>query len=278
MKDLVVDNVVLHEADPNRAFNGLNTEHMGLRTFGTINRNPVATGAELVAYSNWSSSNFFKGRYFNSDDDPGSGDYSVKAWVKTSTDHTGVFWSIRKQNSSIWLQFWLNTSNRIEFGSSSGRVTKYYNILDGNWHCLYGVKNSDGIYLYVDGVLVGSASSHGDPSLESDAIYRVGNHHDNNHPLQGSLALLTYELSAPSAEMVKRIYEEEKLLFRENAKCTLYGTSDIVTAIGKDDITDTLHVGTSSGRSEFRGLNRINNTTTAVTSAISASDGLVAEQ
>ena len=70
----------------------------------------------------------------------------------------------------------------------------------------------------------------------------------------------------------------EKLLFRENAKCTLYGTSDVVTAIGKDDITDTLHVGTSSGRSEFRGLNRINNTTTAVATAIAASDGLVAEQ
>jgi len=275
---LVVDNVVLHEADPERAFNGLNTKHLGLRTFGTINRDPVATGAELVAYSNWSSSNFFKGRYFNSDDDPGSGDYSVKAWVKSSTDHTGVFWSIRKQNSSIWLQFWLNTSNRIEFGSNSGRVTKYYNILDGNWHCLYGVKNSGGVYLYVDGVLVGNASTHGDPGLDSDAIYRVGNHHDNNHPLQGSLALLTYELSAPSAEMVKRIYEEEKLLFRENAKCTLYGTSDVVTAIGKDDITDTLHVGTSSGRSEFRGLNRINNTTTAVTTAIAASDELVAEQ
>ena len=132
--------------------------------------------------------------------------------------------------------------------------------------------------MYVDGVLVGNASTHGDPGLDSDAIYRVGNHHDNNHPLQGSLALLTYELSAPSAEMVKRIYEEEKLLFRENAKCTLYGTSDVVTAIGKDDITDTLHVGTSSGRSEFRGLNRINNTTTAVTTAIAASDELVAEQ
>ena len=85
-------------------------------------------------------------------------------------------------------------------------------------------------------------------------------------------------MSAPSAEMIKRIYEEEKLLFRKDAKCTLYGTSDIVTAIAKDDVTDTLHVGTSSGRSEFRGLNRINNTTTAVTTAISASDGLVAEQ
>ena len=76
----------------------------------------------------------------------------------------------------------------------------------------------------------------------------------------------------------KPIYEEEKLLFRKDAKCTLYGTSDIVTAIAKDDVTDTLHVGTSSGRSEFRGLNRINNTTTAVTTVISTSDGLVAEQ
>ena len=276
---LVVDNVVLHEADPERAFNGLNTEHLGLRTFGTINRDPVATGAELVAYSGFSGGNYLIGRYFNSTDDPGSGDYSVKAWVKTSTDHTGVFWSIRNASSATtWLQFWLNTSNNIEFGSNSARITKNYDIIDGRWHCLYGVKNSSNLLLYVDGILVGSDSTHGDPGLNSSSVFRIGNHYDNNHPLQGSLALISYELSAPSAEMVKRIYEEEKLLFRENAKCTLYGTSDVVTAIGKDDITDTLHVGTSSGRSEFRGLNRINNTTTAVATAIAASDGLVAEQ
>ena len=45
-----------------------------------------------------------------------------------------------------------------------------------------------------------------------------------------------------------------------------------------DDTKNILHAGTSSGRSEFRGLNRINNTTTAVATAISASDGLVAEK
>ena len=274
----VIDDVVLAEADPERAYNGTNTKHLGFRTYGTINREPVASGAELVAYSNWSSSNYLLGRYFNSTDDPGSGDYSVKAWVKSSTDHTGVFWSVRVSGSSIWLQFWLNTGNRIEFGSSSGRVTKNYDILDGQWHCLYGVKNSDGIYLYVDGVLVGSDSTHGDPNLESNSRVRIGNHHDNNHPLQGSLALLTYSLSAPSPEVVKRIYEQEKFLFYENAKCTLHGTSDTVTAIGHDDTANILHVGTSSGRSDFRGLNRINNTTTAVTSAIAASNELVAEQ
>ena len=42
--------------------------------------------------------------------------------------------------------------------------------------------------------------------------------------------------------------------------------------------TGYIHEGTSSGRSEFVGLKRINNTTTAVATAISVSDGLVAEQ
>ena len=173
----------------------------------------------------------------------------------------------------------MTIGNNIEFGSNSARLTKNYDIIDGRWHCLYGVKNSSAIKLYVDGIEVGTTSTTGgDPGLNSSSVFRIGNHYDNNHPLQGSLALLTYELSAPSAEMVKRIYEEEKLLFRKDAKCTLYGTSEVVTALGHDDTTKLLHVGTSSGRSEFRGLNRINNTTTAVTSAIAASDGLVAEQ
>ena len=45
-----------------------------------------------------------------------------------------------------------------------------------------------------------------------------------------------------------------------------------------DKVKDILHVGTPTGRSDFRGLNRINSTTKAVNTAISASDGLIAEQ
>jgi hypothetical protein len=74
------------------------------------------------------------------------------------------------------------------------------------------------------------------------------------------------------------MYDDEKCLFHENAKCTLYGTSNDINALAVDDSNNVVHAGTSSGRSDFRGLNRINNTTTAVTTAISASDGLVAEQ
>jgi len=62
-----------------------------------------------------------------------------------------------------------------------------------------------------------------------------------------------------------------------NAKATLYGTSDTITALAYDDDTQLLHVGTSSGRSVFDGLRRVENTTTAVATAISAVDGLVVE-
>ena len=74
------------------------------------------------------------------------------------------------------------------------------------------------------------------------------------------------------------MYYDEKCLFQKNAKATLYGTSNNITGLAYDDSNNILHVGTSSGRSEFQGLNRINNTTTAVTTAISASNDLVAEQ
>ena len=92
------------------------------------------------------------------------------------------------------------------------------------------------------------------------------------------MALWRFSHSDISIGQVKKIYNDEKKLFGKNAKCTIYGTSDAVTGLGFDKSNDILHVGTSAGRSEFQGLSRINNTTTAVTTEISASDGLVAEQ
>ena len=67
------------------------------------------------------------------------------------------------------------------------------------------------------------------------------------------------------------MYNDEKLLFQPNAKATLYGSSNAVTALAYDDSTDLLHAGTSAGRSVFQGLIRIDNTTDAVGAAISLS-------
>ena len=108
----------------------------------------------------------------------------------------------------------------------------------------------------------------------------AGQEYTTNHyqMSQGKLALFRTGKQAPTPEQMEKMYDDEKHLFAENAKCTLHGTSDSVVGLALDDTDDTIHAGTSSGRSQFQGLTRINNTTTAVTTVISASDKLVAEQ
>ena len=100
------------------------------------------------------------------------------------------------------------------------------------------------------------------------------------HPADGTkLTLVRVGKRAPTSKQVEKIYNDEKQLFQENAKCTLYGdTHKSVIATAYDESTDILHAGTAAGRNEFSGLTRINNTTTAITTAVSASNGLVAEQ
>ena len=265
----------LQEIDVDRSLNC-----NGLGVFGTLNREPVAPGADLVAYSGFSASNYLASNYDNSNEDPTTGDFSISLWAKTSTQHIGILWSIRNpSDATYWIQLWVDNAD-IEFGQTSGRVitAKPYN--DGNWHCYTGVKTGGKMKLYFDGHLQGESNTNTaqDPTLNASSQYRIGNHHDNQHHFQGSIALVRYSLSGMSADIVEKIYEDEKLLFQDNAKCTLYGTSDEVKALAYDDDKEILHVGTPAGRSDFHRLNRINNTTTAVTDAMSASDGLIAER
>ena len=153
-------------------------------------------------------------------------------------------------------------------------------ITDNVWHQVVALNDGSTYMVYVDGVV---------SSVTSSVIRNIGN--DNSPPMfigirhtggstfmTGSMALFRYSLSAPSPEQIKKIYDDEKYLFQENSQATLYGSSDAVTALAYDEVTDQLHVGTSSGRSDFQGLRRINNTTTAVTTAISAHDTFIIEQ
>jgi hypothetical protein len=136
--------------------------------------------------------------------------------------------------------------------------------------------------MYVDGEEVYSTHIASAPDLSVTAMYAVGHFVHSGltrlYHCLGSLALVRISKSIPSGERIKEMYQEEKELFKPNAKATLYGSSNVVTAAAFDDTTNLLHAGTSAGRSEFNGLRRINNTTTAVTTAISASNELVAEQ
>ena len=283
----VIDNITLRRVEDDRSVN-----NKGTAVYGTVTKSAVATGAELVAYSGWSGSNYLY-QPPNSDMAFGTDDFSYIYWIKTGTAaRERIYLSFDNHDGSS------RTGSVIHLRyNANGRLTNYFSsdgfstydtlngnraINDNNWHCVVSGRRGDRWVLYIDGELdlsipVANAAATMTNSTAYTMIGKVGSASLYEF-VEGSLSLMRVSLSIPSAEQIKKIYEDEKHLFQENAKCTLYGSSDAVTALGYDEKNELLHVGTSSGRSDFQRLCRINNTTTAVTTAISAYDGSIAQQ
>ena len=253
----------------------------GLKVFGTITKTPVATGAELVAYSGFTSSNYLEmpsgdiGVNTSTD-----GPLTIMCWYKGTTTSAAQSLVIIGPASNHQGRGLLIKSNTGELGFFRWSNDPYSSrvVADDAWHhCVATVESGSRVKLYVDGDLVYNESI--TLVTSSSTQVRIGYSNGNNAPLvNGSIALVKISNSVASSDQIKKIYNDEKCLYHENAKCTLHGTSDAVTGLAFDDTNNVLHVGTSAGRSEFQGLNRINNTTTAVTTAISVSNEFVAEQ
>jgi len=282
------DNVFAYKLDNDRSVSS-----KGLQPYGTITKEPVATGAELVAYSNFSSGRYLFQSY-NSDLDF-TNTMSIMLWVKgwvgsDSLLHRGPG-TTRNSKTSFHLYCSYDKNYRLTLCSTTlsnagNTIEQTFEIalaehLTG-WHQLCFTLSGGKVRGFLNGVEKTLSSTSFSGNIFSQATDKnglwIGTGPVGGAAETASLALLRLSASAPSAEQVKKMYNDEKCLFHEDAKCTLYGTSDEIKALGFDDTNKTLHVGTSSGRSEFQGLNRINNTTTAVATAISASNELVAEQ
>ena len=267
-----VDNVSVRLAEEDRSVNG-----NGLQVFGTVTKNPVATGADLVAYSGFSTSNYLEQPY-NSDLNFGTGDFSISMWLNCPSTISNWAVLCQKSGGENYLTMRLHpaatpsldTELLIKFGNSSWWQTGYE--FGGlGWKQLIVTRQNGLSSVYVDGVLqTTNSAQNGDVSHASSLIHR---------PESGvKTSLFRISATAPSPEQIAKIYEDEKVLFQENAQATLYGSSDAVTALAYDDSTELLHVGTSAGRSDFQGLRRVNNTTNAVGAAISASNGMIVEE
>jgi hypothetical protein len=254
----------------------------GLQVFGTVTKNPVATGADLVAYSGFSASNYLEQPY-NSDLDFGTGDFCVMGWVNQNSNTTQIpFWSGYFNGGNHERTVGIISGSSGTYVETYGASGVYSNttayLLPLNvWAHVVGLRTNGQLQFFVNGKKVSEATSIHDVSSTLKTTKLGGGTQNNLYPFLGLMALWKVSATAPSPEQIAKIYEDEKFLFQENAQATLYGSSDAVTALAYDDTTELLHVGTSAGRSVFQGLRRVDNTTDAVGAAISASNGLVAE-
>jgi len=281
-----IDNLSIRIAEEDRS-----TNKNGLGIYGTITKTPVATGADLVGYSGFSDSNYLE-QPFNTnlmDHNDGDADFYYSCWVNCTTGGTGNQTFIDRSSSTggtanprARLHLWDNggaITDTVRMYTNGGEVTGNIPILDIGWAHIFAVRRGTTLELYINGVLQGVSTTSTDFSTSTAGQVRIGLDGDGTDPLtHGSIALVKIGNNLVSPTQIRKIYEDERLLFLENAKCTLYGTTSNVKGIAYDQSTKTLHVGTSDGRSDFVGLRRINNTTVGITTAISAQNGLIAEQ
>jgi len=295
-----VRNVFLTDTDDSSAITGTDggvdrgqsSNHLDVT--GSITRTKVATGADLVSFGGWSSSNNLRGTIGTG---PGQGDFFVQAWVKspdsqpsgsyfhmfslgsssTGGQTSGSGFVLKCLASSAGIQWYPYSGDNANQGIDHSKCIQKY----GTWaHVTIG--RDGGVWkCYMNGILRDTGNSDNDNKDDTYLTLGIGlgataSEHFNPAP---QVALLRYNTYAhPNAEMIAKIYRDELPLFEEDAKCTLYGTSSLVKGMDYDKTTGILHAGTSAGRSDFRGFSRINNTTTAVGTAISAAAGIIAEQ
>lgn len=270
-----------------------------LQVIGTIDKDPVAgtgdTAAELVAYSGFSASNYLFQPH-NSDLDFGTGDFCFSIWcnLNTTSGTSSLFSYIDSSTSTPEIVARISNGGALDYYITDDDYTTFdtisytHSFTAGTWNFVNAVRRGNTMLLYLNGEEVSSGSivnATGNLQNTGAQLYvghrgyrTLASGNNDEQFFRGNLALFRVSRSAPSPEQIKKIYEDEKHLFQENAACTLYGSSDAVTALAYDEITDQLHVGTSSGRSNFQGLRRINNTTQGVETAISAHDSFIIEQ
>ena len=275
------DNITLSLAEEDRSYN-----NNGLQVFGTVTKTAVATGAELVGYTQ-SGTSYLR--------QPSAGsltltsDFSITWWQKyDGSGGTYEGWQIVEDDTSsataydkvvLSAMHEISSSQYLIRGVSITASGVDNGIASGAWTCMTITKIGGKINLYTNGKL--SSTTAGTCATPSNAYsleilrwkYEDGSYYAND----SAMALFRTSNTVPSEEQIAKMYNDEKHLFQENAKATLYGSSDAVTALAYDDDTELLHVGTSAGRSVFQGLNRVDNTTDAVDTAISASNGFIVE-
>ena len=263
----------------------------GFTVNGTITRSAVAEGAELVAYSGWSASNYISQTTTGESElTYGTDPFYVMCWFKIGTGTNRCLWMRRSSGGSMDWRCEFNTSThqvRLYFSANSNTIDKWSNTVfanDETWHFGIWQKGVGGNNrvgrLFIDGKLDCQQTAGGDINMTEEDPIAIGQRSDgvSSEPWAGSITMFRIGRGEITENVAAYIYEQEKALFNPNAKCTIYGGSSAVTGLAYDEVTKQYHVGTSAGRSDFLGLCRINNTTTAVTTAISAHDGFIVEQ
>jgi hypothetical protein len=274
-----IDNISIKPAESDRS-----VKNKALTINGTIAKTPVAAGAQLVAYSGFTTANYLEQSY-NPDLDFGAGDFCIMGWGSAGGVVTNLY-NRADPGGTASNRFLVQWANNLTI---YGGVGSYAMVLDaqnaipsGGGMCFVAVVRRSGVLeAWVNGTRVASTPFTQDLS-NNLATLRIGGAHAGVGMGVGSLALVRASSTAPAPDQIAQIYRDELALFQPGAQCTIAGNpGQTVNTLAYDETTDLLHVGTDFAyRSAFKGLLRVESEwvsagVTGPVLALSASGGTV---
>ena len=280
---ITLDYYTVTEMDTDRSVKGNN-----LTTNGTVTKSVASTGTDLMAYSGWSNSNYLS-RAYDADLDFGTGDFSVAFWFKESSTSGNramferIYWTGAAYSGSSFAMFSISGILRWEIGNNAWAqidvADSPVDIDDDVWHHAVGTREGSSLKLYLDGRLVTTTTiANATGTLDNaSATLDIGDrssHANASEVYTGSLSLLRISAYAPSAAQIKKMYNDEKHLFKSGAQCMT--AADAITGLGYDEDSDKLYVTTASGMSVMRGLEVIDTVTSSGTPTVSTFENVSA--
>ena len=267
----------------------------GIIPMGTILRKKFSANSDIVVYNLGSTTRHLEQSYNQRLDflQNSNMPYTVMCWAQpTSAGASG--WSplisLDHWNGSKYL-YWGTHNGVMSVGDTACGNTQ---IEQNGFYHLCWVKGQHGastnqVNVYVNGVYDGNGSPGGNYVAADHQTLLIGARHANAQISPyiggtvgdannwGDVALVRISQGAISADDVKEIFMHEQQLFRPN--CRSLTQSSTIRDVDYDKSTGTLHLLTSSGRDEFRGLQRINSTSESAANfaRISANGGMVVE-
>tara|TARA_R110000751_G_scaffold16347_1_gene51786 strand:- start:2289 stop:5060 length:2772 start_codon:yes stop_codon:yes gene_type:complete len=235
-----------------------------LTEVGVVSEGPVATGAQLMAYSGFSAENYLSLAY-TEDFDFGANDWSILFWLRDdnlAANATDDIFSLNNGSGKYVIARTVGGSGVVALvtddgGAGSDSATGVTQIREKGFTFCTMIRRGDQTELWVNGrrdatrtlVLTGTLT-------DTDTVLTIGTTVD---PLsQGAISLFRMVSGAMAPAQIRKIYDSEKPLFVSGAKCLLGGTANTVTALSYDAMTDELHIAGGDGVSVFKGLQRTN--------------------
>ena len=219
-----------------------------LTVTGTLTKTAVATGAELMGWSGWSTTDYATLPY-TSDLDFGTGDFKFPVWIKEAANSAmEVIFERDSATTAQRLTAQVNADGTVSFicddNTTVRTATSTGVIDDGTWKKVEFEYSSGTLNIYINGILDGTATGAALLTLSNAAaVFNVGLDAQGANPLtNGSLALLRTTGTIGTTANRTSDYLKELLMFTPGAKCTLSGASDSVLALDYDSTTENLTV------------------------------------